>query len=147
MSKELLFRAWTGRQMLYQDNQYLGSFLRRVVMQIMLDNGIDEPWEHESYLPKGKRIDDYLMQYTGTPDQNGRKIYKNDILEAKDYWGEQDYAVVVWNERQLQWYLLRNGALHTPLRTPFADEHMPFEVVGNLHENSDLLEASGNGTR
>lgn len=139
MSREIYFRAWTGRMMLYQDQQYLGSFLRRVVIQVMLDHG-DEPQEHESYLPKDTKIDDYLMQYTGRTDSQGKKIYDGDILEAKDYWGEGDYAEVAWNDEKLQWYLKRNGHFYEPLRTPSVHRQMAFEVVGNVHENSSLLQ-------
>ena len=139
MSRPIEFRAWTSHTMMYQDNQYLGSFIRRVVMQVMLDRAIDEPRDHESYLPAGTTIDDYLLQYTGRTDANSKKIFDGDLLEAKDYWGEGDYAEVVWNEAQLQWYLTRNRSLHTPLRTPFADEHVPFAIVGNIYENPDML--------
>lgn len=139
MSRPIEFRAWTGHTMMYQDQQYLGSFIRRVVMQIMLDRAIDEPRDHESYLPAGTSIDDYLLEYTGAKDRNQRKIFDGDILEAKEYWGERDYATVVWNDQQLQWYLIRNGSLYEPLRTPFASGHFAFVVVGNTHENPDLL--------
>ena len=78
-------------------------------------------------------------QFTGALDKHRKEIYKGDILEAKEYWGEQDYAEVVWNEQQLQWYLTRNGEPREPLRSPFADGSMAFEIVGNVYENPEMV--------
>ncbi len=51
MSRIIKFRAWTGKQMVYQDEQYLVSFIRRVVPQIIVDHGGKAFSQHESYLP------------------------------------------------------------------------------------------------
>lgn len=130
MSRPLLFRAWTGRTMMYQDNQYLGSFIRRVVTRIMLENGSGEPREHESYLPKGTRIDDYLMQWTGLTNASTCKIFEGDIV---DYHGIHVCGVVTWVDENAGFKVISHQKAYTL--------HDGWEVIGNIHENSDLLTA------
>ena len=81
-----------------------------------------------------------IMWFTGLLDRNGREIYECDLLEAEDYWGKGDYAEVAWHDGQLQWWLKRNGVFYEPLRTPFADRHFVFAVIGNRYENPEFLE-------
>lgn len=64
--------------MLYQDTQYLASFIRRIVPEIILDHGGEAFSQHESYLPNGGVIDEYLMLYIGRKDQHGIEIYEDD---------------------------------------------------------------------
>ncbi|MGH2478150.1 MAG: YopX family protein [Ktedonobacteraceae bacterium] len=125
MNRTIKFRAWTGKQMLYQDQQYLGSFLRRVTMQIMLDDGSSEPREHESYLPKCKRIDDYLMQFTGALDKHGKEIYEGDVLQ----WGMTDNPRARTYKRVVSYEAAR--ACFLP--NVEGDE----EIIGNIYENPE----------
>lgn len=127
MSREISFRAWTGKTMMYQDQQYLGSFLRRVVLQIMLEHGSDAPKEHESYLPKGTTIDDYLMQYTGCKDiLSNKKIYEGDIVRWEAFPPGTIYTKLVrWDNDQSMF--LPNGMKDGVV------------IIGNMYENPDLL--------
>ena len=85
-------------------------------------------------------FDDLIfVQFTGLKDKAGRQIYEGDILEAKEYWGEQDYATVVWSEEELQWYLGFHNTFREPLRTPFADGSFVFEIIGNIYQNPGLI--------
>ena len=79
-----------------------------------------------------------LEQFTGLLDKNGKEIYEGDILFAKEYWG--DSGIVLWKE--FCWYIDRfNSTSGEYLRSPFADKSFPWEVIGNIHENPELLDS------
>lgn len=88
------FRAWTGKRMIYQDKQYLASFIRRVVPEIVRDHGGESFRQHESYLPNGGVIDDYLTQYIGLADRNGKKIFEGDIIKVTYNTGYESFWLV-----------------------------------------------------
>ena len=77
----VLFRARVGDKLYYQDDQYLTSFLRRVIRDINYDNDIMS--DHESYLPKP--LEEYLEQWTGLTDRNGVKIFEGDMVYLAGY--------------------------------------------------------------
>lgn len=138
MSREIKFRAWTGRQMMYQDKQYLGSFIRRVVTRVMLEQGSEKPMEHESYLPKGRTIDDYLQQFTGLLDANDKEIYDGDIVlinHPDDRTGDFTNAIgpVFWWDEEGGWYHGNNNGRPPKRMWKYV------EVIGNRYENPDLL--------
>lgn len=82
--------------------------------------------------------DDKLMQSTGLKDKNGKEIFEGDIV---DYKGRK--AVVKWHgsyasfiyrfvdelqERVSEWHPLFLAYYH-------------FEIIGNIYENKELLDA------
>lgn len=140
--KPLKFRAWTGKQMMYQEQQYLASFIRRVVLQINLDSERGFQQTHEAYLPDGKSIDDYLMLFTGFHDANGKDIYEGDIMQETFIGKVLDYSL--WEVR------FEHGAYGMfPLYPeeeqrlfPFYGEGNPltrFAIIGNVYETPELL--------
>ncbi len=68
-----------------------------------------------------------IMQFTGLYDKNGKEIYEGDIL-SNDF---DPRGVVVFIDNGF-WLVRSNG-----------DRHMPNleyrEIIGNIHENPELL--------
>ena len=75
-----------------------------------------------------------LMQYTGLKDKNGKEIYESDIIYGGEYTGR--HHVVVWSKDDLQ-FQTKEGYL---IRSPYANKSIPWEVIGNIYENPELLE-------
>lgn len=134
---QIEFRAWTGKKMIYQDNQYLASFIRRAALQIMLDHEGTYIMEHESYLPNGGTIDEYLQQYIRLKDKNDRKAYIGDIVRLDKAIGLHDMRVFEINALDaLGFSLLYDDADYDGINLQL----IPFEIIGNIKENPELLE-------
>ena len=126
--REIKFRAWSR----FED-----------------DNGNDM-WamdEHVAVSLNGKAMtidgleldDSILMQYTGLKDKNGVDIYEGDILRHPDF----DY-----NENSIEVVKFNYGCF-----SPFDSDSVGYqlasneqkfcselEVIGNIHENPELLQ-------
>ena len=127
--RELEFRAWwkDTKRFLDCDEWYMtcsgAKYLHYAVMPYKDDNFIIE-------------------QYTGLKDKNGQKIYEGDIVtflverfnnvtlgfESEDW----HTAVVEWNQDDACYsFMVRD--------VPFSVRYEA-EVIGNIHENQELLE-------
>ncbi len=65
-----------------------------------------------------------IMQYTGLKDKDGKEIYEGDILEL--------YDGLKWVVHDIR----DNHSIESLLRT---NEKETIEVIGNIHENPELL--------
>ncbi len=89
--------------------------------------GLQEPWpliarEHE------------VMQYTGLKDKNGKEVWEGDIMLSKDRLRRH---VVAYNDCAGRWKLDGLGKAWNDSDPSWFE----LEVVGNIHENGDLLYA------
>lgn len=71
----------------------------------------------------------YYMQFTGFYDKNGREVYEGDILFPN--------LVVEWNNELGSW-VYDNGSSPTHLSSDWVKSS---EIIGNIYENPELLEA------
>lgn len=129
--RELKFRVWNG----YKTKEFkaLDRFYVRV---------------EDRYLEiKAYNYDkDYAIeQYTGLKDKNDKEIYEGDIIQeeinlnTKMTDGTFKYKVF-WNEEMLCWSLEHIG--NESIRDDLWECNSSVEVIGNIHENPELLEGS-----
>ncbi len=82
---------------------------------------------------------------TGAPDKNGKWIFEGDIVKFR-YFGSDCIGKVVFNTKTCGFEIWRNlavGAYGEKATNTINFAHVDeIEVIGNIHDNPELLEAS-----
>ena len=140
--RELRFRVWIKDEERYYDESDEESYM-------IVPNG-NVTYTSESYEEDGVWFNDttsatndvVVEQYTGLKDKNGKEIYEGDIIQeeidfnSKMTDGVYTY-VVEWDSDTLCYGLRGNGnSIHDLLW----EVNASVEIVGNIHENPELLE-------
>lgn len=76
-------------------------------------------------------------QFTGLTDKSGQKIFEGDVVRFEDIDGEMVVCVVLWGACGGRWEL---DVPATGNRFAMSFYDVVVEVIGNIHDNPELLE-------
>lgn len=133
------FRAWYVLAEEMIDEILMISFVRKEIIGKFRDGSTSVPLKFED---KRNGEDVILMQSTGLKDRNGKEIFEGDIL-AVETDDEVINVKVFWDKKHALYMFESKKFNEEELLAELAEDNAyPFEVIGNIHENQDILEAS-----
>jgi uncharacterized phage protein (TIGR01671 family) len=134
MKSEIKFRAWDTM-----------AHKMEPVGEITFDTGLEVAIGNQNGKTRSVNVQYQphiiLMQYTGLHDKNGREVYEGDIVNV--------HRVVLSPGDRIGWveytakygYSIRFGNRSCRQSDWANDEGAKYEVIGNIFDNPELLEA------
>lgn len=109
---------------------------------LIQSNNDHDVWIHATKINHTYKIAPATVgQFTGLLDNNGKEIYEGDILRFAPPWrweeGERRVGVVVFKYYA---FVVKYDDTSTGLFTLAAND-APYTIIGNIHDNPNLLEA------
>ena len=136
------------REILFRGKTYNGEWIYGDVVQFPT-HGIVRIVEQEPSYKDAEVDSETVGQYTGLTDKSGKKIFEGDILSiAQKGNGIGDYfypplkypsnAIVKWDKCSWMWEIIAEQRYY--LTFPDAWCHFECKIIGNIHDNPELLE-------
>lgn len=113
-----------------------------------IENGMMYDWQDKIYTESVGFIPESedgikIMQYTGLKDRNGTEIYEGDVVEVDAFYDAiPHYPTDSETDNLIGLVKYVNGAWEAdsvPLYVLFETGQPEIEVIGNIHEHSDLI--------
>ena len=112
---------------------------REIKFRAWMDDGrmiCGEP----DYIWEMKSDDSPVMQYTGLKDKNGKEIYEGDIITYQEE-PQKMKAEVVWKNGGFV-FVYEDGTENITSESWYAPMDVEItEIIGNVHENPDLIKS------
>ena len=129
MSRELKFRVWNEFENKFMPSGFIGISDGKF---IDLKNG-------SVHFDSDDKI---IEQFTGLCDRNGKEIYENDLVNAEFIYknGEKDCFynfLITYHENESAFFY--DGDLGESIPLMQISKQYDLKVIGNIHENGDLL--------
>lgn len=141
-NRTIKFRAWDGERMIYDVQNIYDTIVRLKTSDGEDVNQFDTKLPCVSDFGELLRCENVpIMQFTGLLDKNGKEIYEGDIVKGmspgtigKVKYGGMCFGFIGKKADGSQWYDTWDNSEFYGF--PHIKE---VEVVGNIHENGDLL--------
>lgn len=131
INREIKFRAWDG-EFMWQVKSI--SFGKTDLGTINTIEGYPLNGGGKGFLISNEIMG--FMQYTGLKDKNSMEIYEGDIVQWQHF-QDNENGVVYWED--YMWNVANFYFASQDNPGDAFSERVSFEVIGNIHENPELL--------
>ena len=101
---------------------------------------IDNPSRKSLALGMTKTIiePETVGQYTGLKDGNGQEVYEGDIVQYKSLKAPNDHNIIIFYKGSFGYFVGLCDPYFVAIKETYQRAEY-WEIIGNIHENGDLL--------